>query len=482
MDGALSAAPRDLKIRYDVVSCTHTRELRRILTHRIPVLEQGAHQGCMANELVSLVERHYPKELPVDGGALKEARTFTHSVWCELGKPKVRPLEASEVLALKRGNTLKRFRAALERDRWAARDGRVGAFVKFEKVSLDKLEKPARLIQYRDPVLTLELSKWLTPIEHALWEYRPDWNNGLRCFAKGRSPKQRAADLVALDDMPGLYYDVDHSKFDSRIGEPLLRLSHDFYAMFSSDWEFKRMLSLLRRVKGRTAGGIKYTGTPRRCSGDPDTALGNSIINLAVLHTVLSALGVPFRIYLDGDDAVVKVCSYTDHSDQIRGGCLRFGLETKVEVRQSLEYVTFCQASIVPTLKGHVMMREWQRAVSRMSYVINWPAKPFDYIASVGLGELHSSAGCPILYPLARAMACCGGKVSPEYFEWRHLIALKDRAFPPDDVSLGHGLHHLGIPPGWGSDVGRVLLLQGCDTRNGAAAWSRRSEAFRKRT
>lgn len=455
--------------------------MSRVFEHPL-VHEQASYQGCWFNEMDSILRRHYPPLEAPSQMAVEWCSGELRRLWVELGKPRVAPMSWDALIASKRGNTKKRFLWQLKRcqqEEVSLKDGRAGAFVKFEKMDVEKVGvKAPRLIQYFSPRVTMELSRFLTPLEHLLWGVRPKFNGGLRVFAKGRSPMQRASDLKRMDEFSGKYYCIDHSNFDSCVHVKLLKMSHKFYERFGACKRTKRLFSMMRRLKLRSSTGIKIKGTPRRCSGHPDTALGNSAINLAVLRWALR--GYEARFYLDGDDSVVKVNSSVDLSQIIVKRCKELGFVTKVRVASSLEDVDFCQGHVIEVANRVTLMREPIRAFSRMAYTCARPHKWFDYVATVGLGEKHASSGCPILYEVADQMYQQGkASVDVNWLEFRQLVALKDPTIQPDWKAIGSSIYQFKLI---NASLGPVLFYeQPIFERNGAKLWSAREEAFRKR-
>lgn len=272
--------------------------------------------------------------------------------------------------------------------------GKVTAFIKREKLSQAKVldeRKPFRLIQYRNTRYTMELQQYLLPIEHALYRYK---HRGRRVFAKGRDLYGRARDLL---DLPGPVWGLlDHSRFDSLLQSTHLKLEHWFYKQIFP--EMAPLLCCQMDNIGKTRSGIRYSCSARRMSGDANTALGNSLINYAILRIVM---GERAMIYLDGDDSVVSLDSVPDERQMSEFA--RFGFKTTSKFVTDFNEVEFCQASVVQTLHGPLLTREPLRAVARMGLMLGVSnAKEMKVrLGQVALCESICSAGVPILGALS---------------------------------------------------------------------------------
>lgn len=228
-------------------------------------------------------------------------------------------------------------------------DGRVTMFIKAEKWP-DQPSIPlktARAIQYRGPRYNIMLTKYLAPVEDALYAHLRDPHNRQRLFSsKGLSGVARAELLYTLWNRHArpAAIAIDHSRFDAHIGRGALQLEHSVYRMFLGDQRLLLWLLNQQLVnRGTGTHGTRYKLDGGRMSGDVNTALGNTIINGLVLSCLCQ--GRPVDILIEGDDGVI-LGEYGDIAfvaGVIGEGALQLGFELKSSgVLTSVLDIRFC--------------------------------------------------------------------------------------------------------------------------------------------
>lgn len=421
-------------------TCDHKREMSLVVDHPLRE-ERFAFHKCVVNELDSLLRRHVIDQISPSASyiafARKELLTFYHT----LGSPTLSPLDPEALIATRSSHVQKRWRRIAEQAMgtlFRRGEALVKTFIKYEKYGVDVLMsgKPPRAIQARGPLFTFRLARYLVPIEHLMWNWRPASNYHLRVFAKGRNARQRAADIRRME----LWSDtkfvlVDHSKFDSRIHTEHLKLSHYFNSLFYRGTDRAELRNLMDcQLKNRcvTERGVFYEVDGRRMSGDIDTAKGNCEINYTVLRYLLR--GIPSCIYLDGDDSVIAVpAKYVEQVVSAVKTCRDTGMESTVEVAQHFHQVEFCQSKPIFTNGAWTLMRNPIKAISNMCLMMRQPIEGVkERLATLGVGEMHASSGCPAIYPMAKKLAGLG-KVNAAHFEYRHKLNKAIRPMEPDD-------------------------------------------------
>ncbi|APG76139.1 hypothetical protein 3 [Beihai tombus-like virus 12] len=356
---------------------------------------QYAFHCCVANEYLSLRDRHLVPMLPMHADAYMfmclMAKRWAHKLRFA---QRAHPLEW---ISLRCSRVKRKYR-----DIWpSARLDRtpIKMFVKFEKTGAAKIAKPPRAIQAYTPTYNCLLSDYLLPIEALVMMRHSAVNGGLRLFAKGRNAKQRAADILAMAVWPDtVYVEADHSRFDSRISFEHLLVEFGFYLELNGDPEFASLLSRQLAGSGFSAGGLKYYCRGRRKSGVVNTGLGNSVVNYLILSYVLA--GVPHRLYIDGDDSVITVPrGYYEEINFQRFA--EAGMDTEYKP-VTLQQLRFCQAAVLHLPDGPCMVREPERALSRGAYsaAANVPS---DYYRMMATCEARVNNGVPMLAPYFRA-------------------------------------------------------------------------------
>lgn len=319
-------------------------------------------------------------------------------------------------------------------------------FVKPDKHPLCKvMDKVPRAIQYRDPVFNTMLMSYLRPIEHDLYSTLNE--DGTRSFAKGRSPQQRAQDIL---DIYGQYKTclmiaADHSKFDSCVRVEHLRRIHRFYKKFHDGCPVLNWL-LEQQINNKGMSRFwRYKVRGTRMSGDFDTALGNSLINYVVLKGWLASHGVSGHVYIDGDDSVV----FIEAGDlaKLRFDCEAWGFETTFSVHEDLYDVEFCQTRLIRSDPPN-MVRDPRKVLASLAICLNkyapttWPAILQGKIKC----EIYANQGAPYICEyLSSMLKSQVGFVMPQdsLFKWasvkNHVLGrCTDQALV--DYHLGWGL------------------------------------------
>lgn len=427
----------------DMRPCAHTRFITQVFKHP-EAYEPFSYQGCAMNELLSISARHCLPQKPPSVQFVTHMNATLLRLYQKLGSPRFEPLTFDALLALKSQHVRKRFeryRATWDRE-IEPRDALIKSFIKFERYGPSSEGKPPRLIQYRNPGFTARLSSYYTQIEHALWKPIRSLNRGARLFAKGRNSRQRAQDLAKLADgiSNPMYLLLDHSKFDSRVHVDHLQSSHRFYNLFFKDRVLSRLMRMTLRNKCVSRGGLFYTQEGRRMSGDADTALGNCVVNYAVISYILD--GIDHKSYIDGDDSVI--CFSKADLERVQTAFLSrrsdTGMESTLEYVSKLSDVEFCQSKPIRTRFGPALARNPAKAMASMCYTLG-PQRDNAYYRTVGYGELHSSSGVPLIYEAAEdLMELNPGRTRVTALDYRHRVDLKSPIRRPDDVGNAYFL------------------------------------------
>lgn len=357
----------------------------------------NSHASCRCNEVVSLHNRHL-----IDRNYIHTNKSYISSGFKRLNKLIKFHVEREPYI-----NIVNKFSGAKKRAYYNAminlvnngyqrKHAHVKMFIKPDRWPEDVIaEKAPRAIQFRSKEYNLELAAYLKPFEETAYE-QILWN-GTRVVAKGLNQKQRAELWMRKVDAYTEPYFIclDHSKFDSTVNETHLKGLHAIYRKVCGRG-VQRFLKEQYHNVCWTKTGIKYTTRATRCSGDYDTGLGNTLINIACILECFS--GIKFDFMLDGDDAIIVTEKSNKNKINIKN-FESFGFETKLAFTNKLSEVEFCQARLVKIIDGWVFVRNPLRAISNSSVI----HKPYtykqmaQYLAGVGEAELSVSAGVPIM-------------------------------------------------------------------------------------
>lgn len=405
--------------------------------------EYGLHEHTIDQEYRTLCNRHL-FETP-EPSESSEAWTGFERALRELSQlvgycPRA---GAAEVLHSRSAMKRRRFGGGMEkycRDGVRRQDGFLTEMQKLEFYAVDKLKtKEDRGIQFRSPTYNAALARQLHNIEKRLYA-RARNDDGTPQIAKGRSPLERGIILAAMtkEFAKPLFILMDHSRFDAHVNAKLLKQEHKFY--LRARRYHKELVWLLKQQEaniGFSHGGIVYRTTAKRASGDMNTGLGNSLLNLAMIRSWLAKNRIrKYRIFLDGDDSVVIIEDvHRDCVGSISSHMLNLGMVTEVEVTNELEHAEFCQSRICWGSLGPVMVRNPFKTLD----VLTKSPRVLDDVQSRGvlaasaLGELMQAPGVPIIAPAAsRLLTFSGGNprfTTPDAYE-RFLVYRAEKVIP----------------------------------------------------
>lgn len=343
----------------------------------------------------------------------------------------------------------RRFGGGMEkycRDGVRRQDSFLTEMQKLEFYAEDKLEsKEDRGIQFRNPTYNAALSRHLHHVEKRLYS-RARNSDGTPQIAKGRSPLERGMILAAMaqEFVKPRFITMDHSRFDAHVNKWLLSEEHKFY-LRARHWH-KELVDLLKWQEqniGFSHGGIVYRIKAKRASGDMNTGLGNSVINLALILSWLEANGITkYRIFLDGDDSVVII-------EEDDAGCIdtipehmaKCGMVTEVGSTSHIEHAEFCQSRICWGELGPIMVRNPFKTLD----VLTKSPRVLDdvqargVLAASALGELMQAPGVPIIAPAASRLLTFSGAnpkfTTPDAYE-RFLVYRAGKIIPIVDDSM----------------------------------------------
>lgn len=368
----------------------------------------STHASCICNETRALFNRHLIDRTHIPFEAPYFCRA-ARKVMRELDVKPVPPTTYTNIIRGYHGSKRAAYMRARDNIKLIGFDHRwtyVKMFVKPDKYpEANCADKAPRAIQYRSPEFNLLIGKYLKPIEEEFYQMLSP--GGFRFVAKGLNNVQRAQ---LLHDQSSTFRDpcyilLDHSCFDSTINVTHLRETHKFYRKMNGSRELQRLLKYQINNKGFSKYGIKYKIKGTRMSGDYDTALGNSFVNYICLRSWLKMNQVRGEIILDGDDSIVTI-ERRDLGRLPFDHFSRCGFETKMEVVYDISEVEFCQSKYLPTEPPR-FSRNPLRALSRLNISLrNYHGRGWRrYQAGVGLGEMATNQGVPVLYAVGEKLA-----------------------------------------------------------------------------
>ncbi len=288
----------------------------------------------------------------------------------------------------------------------------------------EKCNPDPRAIQFRGARFCVALAQFLQPIEHHVYTISgvsagvPETRN----IAKGLNSVQRAEVLSEKLShfIKPVVLSLDASRFDKHIDVAHLKIEHSVYLSSNPHFLFRRLLSLQLINKVYASSGLKYVAQGRRMSGDMNTALGNCLLMLIMLHAYCSNLTLDkWDCFDDGDDCLLIV--EEEVLDSIKASVvswfLEFGMEMKVErVARSLFEVVFCKSSVVEYTEARFkFVRDYRAVISKsLCGIRHWqdPNYRIKVLRAIGICELILNLGVPVLQSFALCLLRNVGRTS----------------------------------------------------------------------
>lgn len=325
----------------------------KLACEALALKEYGLHTHTVRDELKTLTNRHLQATPTprLTSRPWRTARRILDALAADIGVCRKTPIK--QILKGKTSRAKSRFLGGVElikRTGYKKAYSRLTCMQKLELHDVSKLvEKEDRAIQFRTTAYNSVLTRYLWQIEHRAFNQTK--HNGFRWSAKGLTKSRRATLLLKMAstyDDP-IYVCADHSRFDAHVNKHLLKLEHRLYKRcYGYNQELCDLLSGQMNNRGTTRGGIEYSCLGKRMSGDCNTALGNSVLNYAMLAAWLEDSGVVGNILLDGDDSIIVIdrCDLGALPD-IATYMLNFGMVTEAEVVDDVRQAEFCQSRVV---------------------------------------------------------------------------------------------------------------------------------------
>lgn len=376
------------------------------------------HSNCLCNEMRSLVSRVLGETPPLTKvDSLEEAYNLCKPYFVSRN---VEPLKLDDIPKLYRTGKRKTYERAVKsiynEGAATSRDAKLYTFVKADKFNpLSKWADP-RAIQARGrvPRYGVELMTFLKPAEHSLYSLKSLRFQNVsrsRLFAKGMNLRERARTIERkmrnVDDC--VVIGLDMSRFDKHVKPEHLLLEHKTYlTMCGNDPRLRQLLSWQINSKGMTTRGIKYSLHGKRCSGDPNTAIGNCIIMLYMIVGLMKVeLNIPqWDTFIDGDDTLLFVPGKYVDEVITRGKEIFLSYGHKVVFEDpvtELEDVEHCQCKPVLINGVYKMVRNPMKVLSHLasSYKHYHDVGGLRILKSTAMGELILSSGVPIVQSYA---------------------------------------------------------------------------------
>lgn len=215
-----------------------------------------------------------------------------------------------------------------------ARDKTVGAFT---KVEYSKLTDP-RNISSRTFAYQAVLGPYISAAEQLL--SHEEWLVKHLTLSGRNSKLSKAHEEIA----PTHYIECDFSRFDATVSQILLKQEHRVYHALFPDMDpiARECLLVQLNTSGFHLKGVHYATIGRRCSGDPNTSIGNAILNRFVHWLAWRHLPNWYSVH-EGDDALAFIRGdVAVYRAALEAAAIALGFDIKIVVSSVLADTKFC--------------------------------------------------------------------------------------------------------------------------------------------
>jgi len=193
------------------------------------------------------------------------------------------------------------------------------------------------------------------------------------------------------------FLESDYSRYDVSISVAGLMAEQDVYRTHGVGKWARVVLEEQLFVRGKSSHGHTYSIQGTRCSGDPNTSCGNSMLNAGVVVSILVEMGIKdYRLIVMGDDMVValreRVCP-----DLYAARVAEFGLKAKVKITDDPDLVEFCSGRFWITQHGRVWGPKVGRFMAKIGFSVPVQHDPHGWMKGVLVGVRQDVNHVPLL-------------------------------------------------------------------------------------
>jgi hypothetical protein len=381
----------------------------------IPWLVPEIVADCLENEKLALTNRALMISTELDLENWVEVRSFSVQFYKDFAK--VEPQEFSvwnRKFSPERRAQHVRARDALQlvhfSNAYYRRIAKRKSFLKRELLLTSVDEKAPRLIQGATDEANVLLGPSIASFAEVV---KKCWNLTSKItFASGMNANELGS---WMGNNPCDYHVVnDFSKFDSTITAEALDLEGDIYKHMGLNGPALRVFMNQMFTVGQTQHGLVYECPGTRKSGDPNTTLGNSLINALVIAYALSKCGIDdFRILVGGDDCVISTFRPFDikYFDFVLGS-LGFRPKSK---RVEPHLVDFYSSWFIPSSSGVVLTPKLGRMFAKIGFSVKPLVRPREWLAGVIRGNYDLYYHVPWVRAFNDKMLALLAGVIPEF-------------------------------------------------------------------
>jgi hypothetical protein len=405
----------------------------RSLSDRVPPLDVPpiAWSSNLINEEIGLINRALMRPLVYVEGKWLEMYHAIRPMYEALGK--VKEMSREEFLArdmpTQKRESLIRAYESLDNEPFSKKESRYKAFVKQEllpaKVLNESLFGDPRVIQAPTDRMKAVLGPFMVPASKRVsYVFGVDSNH---TYASGLTPLNIGRWMTVVMDTFGapLFIEVDYVRWDAHLNPEALEIEHMMFASMGISGDARRALSCQRVTKGHSKHGLKYKVNATRKSGDPNTSVGNSLLNIAINASVFDTMfGVGnYKLIVLGDDMLCAVDpkqAYLWNETTYVSFMLSLGLEPEIKVHKDNYAASFCSSYFWPCETGilntrYVLAQKPGRALSKFGYALGDATKKDEQrLLGVVRSLLPHAEAVPGLREFLKNLICAGDSVRPD--------------------------------------------------------------------
>jgi hypothetical protein len=259
------------------------------------------------------------------------------------------------------------YKILYDRDPWCKKSLTYTTFVKNESSSTDP-----RIISQPSTQYHINLSTWTIPLSKTIAKIfsvdKPV------CYASGLTQRDLGRWMdISVQDF-NIFLEADFSRFDMHVNNQLLNIEYGFYNYLGCPSYLIDMFNKQKNALCKTRSGIEYQPVGTRKSGDPNTSIGNSLLNIALNVNYLKTLMIPFRIIVLGDDTLIALQKTID-IEAYTNYMARFGMVVKPKLHYGPARASFCSMWFYPTIKGFIAGPKPGRQLNKMGWKTGPPTK-----------------------------------------------------------------------------------------------------------
>jgi len=193
------------------------------------------------------------------------------------------------------------------------------------------------------------------------------------------------------------FLETDYARYDVSLCREALVVEQSVYRRCCAGKWAELVLEEQLLVRGRSSHGHQYRIEGTRCSGDPNTSCGNTMLSVGAISCALAEQGLfDFRVIAVGDDSVVAVHSPVD-VEAFTFFLSTLGLSAKTKLHDDPDLVEFCSGRFWNSTSGRVWGPKIGRSLAKMGYAVSEQHNPLAWLKGVLIGVKQDVAHVPIL-------------------------------------------------------------------------------------